>query len=144
LGQAIGRLGCFAAGDSSGKPTDWPWGVYFTELAHTNTGVSINATDGSNLYLYPTQLYESFTMFAVFRLLVYLHRHKRLDGYVLIVRTHLPGSTLYIEFLRDDLRGDLLGLTTVTGLSTSQLVSLLVVLGVLTFMILHPLKLGQL
>jgi prolipoprotein diacylglyceryltransferase len=31
-----------------------------------------------------------------------------------------------IEFLRDDPRGDLFGLTTLTGLSTSQIISLIV------------------
>jgi prolipoprotein diacylglyceryltransferase len=31
-----------------------------------------------------------------------------------------------IEFVRDDPRGDILGLTTLTGLSTSQLISLVV------------------
>jgi prolipoprotein diacylglyceryltransferase len=34
-----------------------------------------------------------------------------------------------IEFFRDDPRGDILGLTTLTGLSTSQLISLFVGLG---------------
>jgi prolipoprotein diacylglyceryltransferase len=31
-----------------------------------------------------------------------------------------------IEFVRDDPRGDILGLTTLTGLSTSQLISIIV------------------
>jgi prolipoprotein diacylglyceryltransferase len=31
-----------------------------------------------------------------------------------------------IEFVRDDPRGDILGLTTLTGLSTSQMISLVV------------------
>jgi prolipoprotein diacylglyceryltransferase len=31
-----------------------------------------------------------------------------------------------IEFVRDDPRGDVLGLTTLTGLSTSQLISLVI------------------
>ena len=32
LGQAIGRLGCFAAGCCHGRPSDVPWAVRFTDL----------------------------------------------------------------------------------------------------------------
>jgi prolipoprotein diacylglyceryltransferase len=39
-----------------------------------------------------------------------------------------------IEFVRDDPRGDILGITTLTGLSTSQLISLLV--GITGFLLL--------
>ena len=42
-----------------------------------------------------------------------------------------------IEFFRDDPRGDILGLTTLTGLSTSQLISLLIGLGGLVLLILR-------
>jgi prolipoprotein diacylglyceryltransferase len=41
----------------------------------------------------------------------------------------------FIEFLRDDPRGDLFGLTTLTGLSTSQLISLIVGIGALVILI---------
>jgi prolipoprotein diacylglyceryltransferase len=40
-----------------------------------------------------------------------------------------------IEFFRDDPRGDLFGLTTLTGLSTSQIISLIVAVGAVGFMI---------
>jgi prolipoprotein diacylglyceryltransferase len=39
-----------------------------------------------------------------------------------------------IEFVRDDPRGDILGLTTLTGLSTSQLIS--IVIGISSLIIL--------
>jgi prolipoprotein diacylglyceryltransferase len=42
-----------------------------------------------------------------------------------------------IEFIRDDPRGDLLGLTTLTGLSTSQIISLVVAAGAIIFMIIR-------
>ena len=138
LGQAIGRLGCFASGDSWGKPTDLPWGVRFTELASANTGVPVYASDGSSLYLHPTQLYESFAMFAVFGLLAWLHRRKRSDGNVLIAYAIIyPLLRFMIEFWRGDPRGDVFGLTTLTGFSTSQMVSLLVSSGTVIFLILH-------
>lgn len=144
LGQAVGRLGCFASGDSWGKPTNLPWGVHFTELAHANTGVPIYAADGSSLYLHPTQLYESFAMFLVFGLLVWLHRRKRFDGYVLIAYAIVyPLVRFTIEFWRGDPRGDLLGLTTLTGLSTSQMISLLVASGAIIFLIIRSRKSGM-
>ena len=84
LGQAFGRQGCFAAGCCWGKPTDWFWGVHFTDKGHEYTGVPMYGPSNEDLYLHPTQLIESFTMLAVFGLLVWLHRRKKFDGQVLI------------------------------------------------------------
>jgi phosphatidylglycerol:prolipoprotein diacylglycerol transferase len=136
LGQAIGRQGCFAAGCDWGKPTMLPWGVHFTEAGHANTGVPIYSADGANLYLHPTQLYESITMLVVFGLLVYLHGRKRFDGQILVAYAIIYAVVRFtIEFFRDDPRGDFLGFTMLTGLSTSQLISLLVAFGAGLFLI---------
>jgi prolipoprotein diacylglyceryl transferase len=138
LGQAIGRQGCFAAGCCWGKPTHLPWGVHFTEHAHEFTGVPIFGPDGSDLYLHPTQLYESFTMLVVFGVLVLIHRKKRFDGQVLISYGIIYAIVRFtIEFFRDDPRGDFMGLTSLTGLSTSQIISLIVAAGAIAFMILR-------
>src|SRR5688500_11985220 len=127
LGQAFGRQGCFAAGCCWGKPTDLWWGVHFGESGHDYTGVPMYGPDGSELFLHPTQLIESFTMLVVFGLLVWLHRRKKFDGQVLIAYGIIYSIFRFaIEFIRDDPRGDLFGLTSMTGLSTSQLVSLVV------------------
>lgn len=121
LGQAIGRQGCFAAGCCWGKPTTLPWGVRFSELGHQVTGVPIDT------HLHPTQLYESFAAFIFFALLIWLHRRKTFDGQVLLTYGVLYGTTRFIiEFFRGDPRGDILGLTSLTHLSTSQLISLFV------------------
>ncbi|HZH32760.1 MAG TPA: prolipoprotein diacylglyceryl transferase [Pyrinomonadaceae bacterium] len=121
LGQAIGRQGCFAAGCCWGKPTSVPWGVRFSELGQQVTGVPIDA------HLHPTQLYESFAAFFFFALLVWLHRRKTFNGQVILLYGVLYGTTRFIiEFFRDDPRGDIFGLTSLTHLSTSQLISLLV------------------
>ena len=134
LGQAFGRQGCFAAGCCWGKPTDLPWGVHFTELGHEYTGVPI----ANGVHLHPTQLIESFTMLAVFGLLVWLHRRKKFDGQVLIAYGIIYSIFRFcIEFIRDDPRGDLFGLTTMTGLSTSQLVSLVVAASTIVFMVMR-------
>jgi hypothetical protein len=48
-----------------------------------------------------------------------------------------------IEFIRDDPRGDLLGITTMTGLSTSQVISLIVAAGSIVFMIMRLRKVDR-
>jgi len=132
LGQAIGRQGCFAAGCCWGKPANLPWGVEFTELGHAVTGVPLG------VHLHPTQLYESFAALAIFFFLLWLHRRKRFGGQVILAYGVLYALTRFtIEFFRDDPRGDILGLTTVTHLSTSQIISLLVGLFALILFILR-------
>jgi phosphatidylglycerol:prolipoprotein diacylglycerol transferase len=144
LGLAIGRQGCFAAGCCWGKPTTLPWGVHFTEAGHEVTGVptivgQLSETAQQNywasklggelapVHLHPTQLYESFAALIIFLFLIWLHRRKRFDGQVILFYALLYGITRFtIEFFRDDPRGDILGLTTLTGLSTSQMISLVV------------------
>lgn len=135
LGQAFGRQGCFAAGCCWGKPTDWFWGLHFTEAGHEYTGVPMYGPSNEDLYLHPTQLIESFTMLAVFAFLFWLHRRKKFDGQVLIAYGIIYSVFRFsIEFIRDDPRGDLFGLTSMTGLSTSQLVSLVVAAASIVFM----------
>jgi phosphatidylglycerol:prolipoprotein diacylglycerol transferase len=132
IGQAVGRQGCFAAGCCWGRPTGAAWGVEFGEAAHRITGVPIG------VHLHPTQLYESAAALLIFLFLYRLHRRKRFDGQVIAVYAMLYGLTRFtIEFFRDDPRGDILGLTTLTGLSTSQLISLLVVAGGVVFFLLR-------
>ena len=132
IGNFFGRQGCFAAGCCWGKPTTLPWGVKFTELGHEITGVPLDVR------LHPTQLYESFAMLLVFFFLLWLHRHRRFNGQVILFYALLySGIRFAIEFLRDDPRGDLFGLTTLTGLSTSQLISLIVGTAALVLLVLR-------
>jgi phosphatidylglycerol:prolipoprotein diacylglycerol transferase len=130
VGNFFGRQGCFAAGCCWGKPTTLPWGVKFTELGHEITGVP------TDTYLHPTQLYESFAMLIVFFFLLWLHKHRRFSGQVILFYALLYSVIRFcIEFLRDDPRGDLFGLTTLTGLSTSQIISIIVGTGALAILI---------
>ncbi len=132
IGNFFGRQGCFSAGCCWGKPTTLPWGVKFTEVGHEITGVPTNS------YLHPTQLYESFAMLIVFFFLLWLHRRKRFSGQVILLYTLLyAGIRFAIEFVRDDPRGDVLGLTTLTGLSTSQMISIIVGGAALTVLIIR-------
>ena len=130
LGNVLGRLGCFSAGCCWGKPTDLPWGVRFTELGHEVTGVPIDAR------LHPTQLYESFAMLIVFVFLIWLHRRKTFSGQVILAYIAIYAAVRFaIEFVRDDPRGDILGLTTLTGLSTSQIIGLIVGVGAVVLLV---------
>ncbi|MBA3766401.1 MAG: prolipoprotein diacylglyceryl transferase [Acidobacteria bacterium] len=132
LGLGLGRQGCFAAGCCWGKPTTLPWGMRFTELGHEITGVPI---DGP---LHPTQLYESVAAFLIFFFLLWLHRRRRFDGQVILLFAVLYGVVRFmVEFLRDDPRGDIAGLTTLTGLSTSQMISLIIGTGGLVLLIMR-------
>jgi len=119
LGNFFGRQGCFSAGCCWGKPTTLPWGVQFTEAGHEITGVPIG------IHLHPTQLYESFVMLIVFFFLLWLHKKKKFNGQVILAYVVIYATVRFlIEFVRDDPRGDIWGLTTLTGLSTSQLIGL--------------------
>jgi phosphatidylglycerol---prolipoprotein diacylglyceryl transferase len=130
IGNFFGRQGCFAAGCCWGKPTTLPWGVKFTELGHEITGVP------TDTYLHPTQLYESFAMLIVFFFLLWLHKRKRFNGQVILAYALLYSVIRFaIEFVRDDPRGDILGLTSLTGLSTSQLISIVVGISALVLLI---------
>lgn len=130
IGNFFGRQGCFAAGCCWGEPTSLPWGVKFSELGHEITGVPIDQR------LHPTQLYESFAMLLVFFFLLWLHKRRRFSGQVILAYALLYSIIRFaIEFVRADPRGDILGLTTLTGLSTSQIISLVVGIAALILLI---------
>jgi phosphatidylglycerol:prolipoprotein diacylglycerol transferase len=132
LGNFFGRQGCFAAGCCWGKPTSLPWGVKFTELGHEITGVPIDVK------LHPTQLYESFAMLIVFFFLLVLHKRRVFSGQVILFYALLYSLIRFtIEFWRDDPRGDVFGLTSLTGLSTSQLISIIIGLASLVTLIIR-------
>jgi phosphatidylglycerol---prolipoprotein diacylglyceryl transferase len=130
IGNFFGRQGCFAAGCCWGKPTSLPWGVRFSELGHEITGVPVGVA------LHPTQLYESFAMLIVFFFLLWLHKRRFFTGQVILLYALLYSVVRFtIEFFRDDPRGDLFGLTTASGLSTSQLISIVVAVIALVLLI---------
>ena len=121
LGNFFGRQGCFAAGCCWGKPTNLPWGVRFSQLGHEITGVPIDQ------HLHPTQLYESLSMLIVFFFLLWWHRRRKFAGQLILFYALIYAVIRFtVEFFRNDPRGDVLGLTTLTGLSTSQLLSILI------------------
>lgn len=116
LGQAIGRVGCFMAGDDYGRPTSLPWGVSFTDPDAARLG---GAPLG--VPLHPVQLYESAVCLALFGVLVWLARRKRFDGEIILAYTFLYACARFVlEFFRGDAdRGFLFG----GALSTSQFIA---------------------
>ena len=153
LGQALGRQGCFAAGCCWGRPTGSWFGVHFTDAGHANTGVPTIVSHLENdaqreawaqklgglsaqLHLHPTQLYESFFALGLFFFLLWLHRRKTFSGQVILAYGVLYGAFRFVnEFFRDNMKGNVLGLSTLTGLDTSQLISVLIFTTALAFLI---------
>ena len=126
LGQAIGRIGCFAAGCCHGRPADVPWAVRFTDVYASRTvDVPLDTP------LHPTQLYESLANFAIFGLLLWLFPRKRFHGQVVCAYALLYAIARFaIEFWRGDAaRGFVFG----GLLSTSQFIAVLLVLAVGAF-----------
>jgi phosphatidylglycerol:prolipoprotein diacylglycerol transferase len=117
LGQAIGRLGCLAAGCCYGKQTDVPWAVTFRDLeSYRNLGTPVDVP------LHPTQIYESMAAALIFVILLWLGRHKRFHGQVAAGYVFLYSLARFaVEFFRgDSARGFPFGGT----LSTSQCIGL--------------------
>jgi phosphatidylglycerol:prolipoprotein diacylglycerol transferase len=121
IGQAIGRLGCFAAGCCFGKPTSVPWAVTFTDVyAARQVGTPMDTP------LHPTQIYESLACFLIFFFLLWLAPRKSFHGQVVLSYAVLYSSFRFaVEFFRGDPdRGSVFG----GLLSTSQLIAILLVL----------------
>lgn len=121
IGQAIGRLGCFAAGCCFGKPASVPWAVTFTDVyAARQVGTPMDTA------LHPTQIYESLACFLIFFFLLWLAPRKRFHGQVVLAYAVLYSCFRFaVEFFRGDPdRGSVFsGL-----LSTSQLIAIILVL----------------
>lgn len=122
IGQAIGRLGCFAAGCCFGRPADVPWAVTFRDAYATRTvGTPLDTA------IHPTQIYESLAALAIFGFLLWLSSRKKFDGQVTLAYIALYSVVRFaIEFYRGDAaRGSLFG----GMLSTSQFIAILLIVG---------------
>ncbi len=126
LGHVIGRMGCLLAGCCYGRPTDLPWGLTFTDpVAAANVGTPLNTP------LHPTQLYDAGAeLLILIILLAFERRGRTFHGrtfwlYILLY----AASRFVIEMFRGDPRG------MVFGVSTSQVVSLLLLPAALVMLI---------
>jgi phosphatidylglycerol:prolipoprotein diacylglycerol transferase len=134
LGQAIGRVGCFMAGDDYGRPTTMPWAVTFTDPdAEAIGGAPLGVP------LHPVQLYESAVCLALFGILVWFGRRRRVDGDVIAAYTLLYAAARFVlEFYRGDAdRGFVFG----GLLSTSQFIGVIMfTLAIIVLVIRHRAK----
>ncbi len=116
LGQAIGRLGCFAAGCCWGRACELPWAVTFTDpLAEHNVGVPLHTA------LHPAQLYESLGTALLSGLLIRFESRRyegETFGRYLVCYAIVRGT---VEIFRGDPRGTVLS----GALSTSQFIAAL-------------------
>ncbi|NLI53341.1 MAG: prolipoprotein diacylglyceryl transferase [Clostridiales bacterium] len=127
LGHAFGRIGCFFAGCCYGVACESPISITFPEGAVAPAGVA----------LLPTQLMESAFLFILCVVLVLMLKKKKPFGNVTAWYMVLYGAWRFgIEFFRNDERGF------VGALSTSQFISIFVVLGGIALLVL--IKLGVL
>jgi phosphatidylglycerol---prolipoprotein diacylglyceryl transferase len=120
IGQAIGRLGCFAAGCCYGRATTVPWAVTFRDPYATRAvGTPLD------LPLHPTQIYESLSVLLLFLGLLWLAGRKRFHGQIALL--YLFGYAV-IRFVIEFYRGDAARGTVLGGrVSTSQFIAILVV-----------------
>jgi phosphatidylglycerol:prolipoprotein diacylglycerol transferase len=117
LGQAIGRLGCFAAGCCWGTECHLPWAVTFNSIeAQELTGVPMGTP------LHPTQLYESLAdaliFVALYRLIAKPHAAGAILGWYL---TLYSAARFGIEFFRFHEQGLHLGLSLTQWISLATL-----------------------
>ena len=117
LGQGIGRIGCFMAGCCYGRPTGSSWGVLFTNP---------KSLAPLNIPLYPTQLFEAFSLFVIFLFLIFLHGKRKFEGQVFLWYLILHSTArLFVERFRGDERGLIPG----SEMTATQFVALLILLG---------------
>ena len=128
IGLFFGRLGCFLGGCCFGTPVDGelPLAVRFPAWSPASEAQfragQLDAPWLESLPVHPAQLYESLGSLAIAAVLMFwLHPRKRFDGEVFLGFLALYAVLrFFLEFVRADDRGGLL------GLSTSQLIGVLV------------------
>lgn len=118
IAHAFGRIGCFFAGCCHGKETDSFLGVKFPDLPNP---------------VHPTQLYEAGFLFILFIIFSILYLKKN-DKFIICHYLICYGVfRFFIEFLRDDNKGQFIG--NITPSQTWSIV--MVVLGIALYFVIH-------
>jgi phosphatidylglycerol:prolipoprotein diacylglycerol transferase len=112
IGQAVGRLGCFAAGCCYGAPWAPPFCVTYTHP---------EALAPLNVALFPSQLFASAAGIAVCAVLVAYRPHRRAPGQVFWLYLTLASVARLAE---DAFRGSSAKLAILPWLSATQAISL--------------------
>jgi phosphatidylglycerol:prolipoprotein diacylglycerol transferase len=148
LAHMFGRIGCFSAGCCFGRVAEGVWrsismtfpAVYdkkdqligsFVYIDHLQRGL-VPPGAARSLPVVPTQLMEAAGNFLIFVTLLLLSRKKMAPGRLFFIYIIIYSMLRFlIEFLRGDVdRGILFGL-----LSTSQIMSILLAIGVIIYML---------
>jgi phosphatidylglycerol:prolipoprotein diacylglycerol transferase len=127
LAHSIGRLGCLSAGCCHGKATQMPWGIkLYSELVEPSL---------RGIPIHPTQIYESVSLMFLTLFLQYRLNHNKRDGNVFLTYLIIyPIIRSIIEIFRgDSIRGFVID----NILSTSQFISLLVILSASIFLVIR-------
>ncbi|MEK7833967.1 MAG: prolipoprotein diacylglyceryl transferase family protein, partial [Acidobacteriota bacterium] len=116
-------------------------GVHFTEKGYEATGVPTIVEQladpiqrsvwedrlgslSAPLKLHPTQLYEAAALLVIFVVLLWMFRHRKFHGQIVLAYALLYSVARFtVEFWRDDPRGE------IWGLSTSQFIAVLLFIG---------------
>ena len=116
-GQAIGRLGCFAAGCCWGTACDRPWAVTFKNVeAHELTSVPLG------IPLHPAQLYEVLADALNFAILYWMSGRSHRSGSIIAWYLVLYSSARFaIEFFRFHEQGLHFGLSLTQWISLATL-----------------------
>lgn len=134
---AVGRIGCFLAGDDYGRPTASPPGVRFprgfpptrVEVLERRYGIEVDpalvARYGDVVPVHPTQLYEVAVSLVVFLIIFRWRDHGQRPGWLFALWLFLYGCQRFLlEIFR--LKEDRVFLDTFT---VAQLISLVLVAG---------------
>jgi phosphatidylglycerol:prolipoprotein diacylglycerol transferase len=135
LGLFFGRLGCYLNGCCYGKRSSSALAVIFppgSDAWRAQTDAHLISGAQATLPVLPTQLFESLACLAIFGATYFWVRpRRRAFGQVFAVMVILYGlARSLIEVWRDDDRGVLFG-----WLSTSQIISLPLVLGAVVLLV---------
>ena len=127
LGHAIGRIGCLCAGCCYGKPTDSFLGIVYPD----NIGGA-----PAGIALLPVPLLEAAANLVIFAILMYVSRKTTSRYLTTFLYCIFYGTIRFIlEFYRDDSIRGIAG-----GLSTSQWISLGMVVGALAAGVIYFMK----
>ncbi len=143
VGLGFGRMGCLLGGCCFGRPSDAPWSLSFPPFSAASSAQAklglIDSRGLESLAVHPTQIYESAGCFAIAAFLIlWLSSRKRYDGHVFLAFLGLYAVLRFLlEFWRAEDRGGLI------GLSTSQLIGLGLIAGIVTFHVVRRRRLAR-
>jgi phosphatidylglycerol:prolipoprotein diacylglycerol transferase len=134
FGYAIGRMGCFLVGDDYGRATNAWYGIAFPKGSPATTAfnlrtqfgddIPLSVPDSTIMRVHPTQLYEVGLALILFWVIWQLMKKRMAPGFLFACfMLFYAIERFFIEFVRA--KSDRF----VVGLTTSQVMSILLVIG---------------